>query len=308
MTPERWESDHWFGRYPYASNAPATEGAWRMPRGEALLRRFIQANPNQYVSQIVIDIDHADAELRAFALHQSGLVPNLFAYSTRPGHGQATFLLEAPVSTSEASHRKPVNLLARCQQGLTDGLSGDRQYSGPLARNPTHPLANTRWCHPTPYGLRDLARGLGELLPRRPTSTRAADALDSALGRNCWMFDQTRKWAYRAWTRYAARADWDTAVYAYAWGRNPELAGHPLGPLPDVELHSIAKSIAAFVWSSDLRAKGAEKFEEDYRAYKAEAGRKGGIASGKVMTPAKMEANRARRTKLDRTLALEVLR
>lgn len=54
-----------------------------MPRIDALLlRRFIQANPSQYVSQIVIDIDRADAELRAFALHESGLIPNMFA--TKP--------------------------------------------------------------------------------------------------------------------------------------------------------------------------------------------------------------------------------
>lgn len=301
MTPQRWETDHFFGQYPLASNNPRVEGSWRMPRIDALEKRFIQANPAEYVSQIVIDIDHPDAELRAFSLHHVGLVPNMFAYSTRPGHGQATFLMKAPVPTSDASRRKPINLLARCQQGLNDALSGDRHYSGPLARNPTHPMANTRWCHPTPYGLRDLARGLGGLLPRRPTSTRAADALDSSLGRNCWMFDQTRKWAYRAWTRYPTLPDWDQAVYAYSWGRNPELAGHPSGPLPTSELLSISKSVAAFVWSSDLRAKGVEEFESDYRAYKAEVGRKG----GKVVSPAKIEANRKRATKVDLDALME---
>lgn len=295
MTPERWETEHWFGRYPYASNDPAVEGSWRMPRNKALTKRFIQANPRQYVSQIVIDIDHIDAEVRAFALHEAGLVPNLFAYSTRPGHGQAVFLLEAPVSTGDASSRKPVNLLARCQQGLNAALSGDRHYSGPLARNPVHPLAATRWCHPTPYGLRDLARGLGELLPGRPASTRVDDALESSLGRNCWLFDQTRSWAYRAWTRYPKRADWDAAVYAYAWGRNPELVRHPHGPLPDSDLRSISKSVAAFVWASDLRAKGAEAFEAGYRARQAHLGSKG----GKVVSPAKIEANRRRATKVD---------
>lgn len=303
MTPERWETEHWFGRYPYASNDPVAEGSWRMPRNEALTKRFIQANPSRYVSQIVIDIDHADAEIRAFALHEAGLVPNLFAYSTRPGHGQATFLLEAPVPLSEASSLKPINLLARCQQGLNVALSGDRRYSGPLARNPIHPLAATRWCHPTPYGLRDLARGLGELLPGRPASTRVDDALESSLGRNCWMFDQTRRWAYRAWTRYPARSDWDAAVHAYAWGRNPELHRHPLGPLPDSELHSIAKSVAAFVWASDNRAKGVEEFEAGLSAIQAARGHKG----GKVVSPAKIEANRRRATKLDHeTIAKEL--
>lgn len=302
MTPERWETEHWYGRYPLASNDPRTEGSWRMPRNEALLRRFVQVNPREYVSQIVVDIDHADAELRAFALHDSGLTPNLFAYSAREGHGQAMFLLEAPVPTSDASHRKPINLLARCQQGLNDALSGDRHYSGPLARNPVHPLANTRWCHPAPYGLRDLARGLGGLLPRTPTTTRAADALDSALGRNCWMFDATRKWAGRAWTRYPNRDDWDAAVHAYVWGRNPELHGHSKGPLPESELRSIAKSVAAFVWNSDNRAKGVAQFEADFAIIQAKRGHKG----GKVMTEKRRAALVAsnKRRAIDRAAVL----
>ncbi|WP_229568917.1 replication initiation protein [Rhodococcus sp. RDE2] len=305
MTPERWESEHWFGRYPLASNDPRIEGAWRMPRNEALLRRFIQMNPREYVSQIVVDIDHPDAELRAFTLHEVGLVPNLFAYSTRPGHGQAVFLLEAPVPLSDASHRKPINLLARCQQGLTVALGGDRHYAGPLGRNPLHPLANTRWCSPRPYGLRDLARGLGELLPRRPQSTRVEDCIESALGRNCWMFDTTRRWAYRAWTRYPNRSDWDEAVYAYTWSRNPELHRHPLGPLPDSELRSIAKSVSAFVWNSELRKLGPEQFEANYRRWKAECGRKGGRKGGRVVSAAKIEANRTRATKIDIKALLE---
>lgn len=306
MTPERWETEHWFGRYPYASNDPRTEGSWRMPRSEALLRRFIQANPREYVSQVVIDIDHIDAEVRAFALHEAGLVPNLFAYSTRPGHGQAVFLLEAPVPLSEASNRKPINLLSRCQQGLTAALSGDQHYSGPLARNPVHPLANTRWCHPTPYGLRELARGLGALLPRRPASTRVDDALESSLGRNCWMFDTTRRWAYRAWTRYPHRSDWDAAVHAYTWGRNPELVRHPLGPLPDSELRSISRSIAAFVWDSDMRAKGIEQYNADFSVIQAKRGHKGGKVGGKVMTEkrrAALVASNKRRT-IDRAAVL----
>lgn len=309
MTAERWETEHWFGQYPLASNNPRTEGSWRMPRNEALLRRFIQANPREYVSQIVIDIDHADAELRAFALHQSGLIPNLFAYSTRPGHGQAVFLVETPVPLSDASRRKPINLLARCQKGLNAALSGDQHYSGPLARNPVHPLANTRWCHPTPYGLRDLARGLGELLPRYPASTRATDALDSALGRNCWMFDVSRRWSYRAWTRYPKRTDWDAAVYAYVWGRNPELHQHPLGPLPDSELRSISKSVSDFVWTSDMRAKGIEQYNADFSVIQAKRGHKGGKVGGKVMTDKRRDALVAsnKRRAIDRAAVLAEL-
>lgn len=305
MTPERWETEHWYGRYPLASNDPRIDGSFRMPRSDALLKRFIQANPREYVSQIVVDIDHADAELRAFSMHEVGLVPNMFAYSTRPGHGQATFLLRSPVSLSEASRRKPINLLARCQQGLTVALSGDPHYSGPLARNPTHPMANTRWCHPTPYELRDLARALGRDLPMPPTSRRVEASIDSALGRNCWMFDVTRQWAYRAWTRYPQRTDWDDAVLAYTWGRNPELVSHSKGPLPDSELRTISRSVASFVWNSEMRAKGVEQFDADFSKIQANRGHKG----GKTMTEKRREviAETNRRRKVDRAAVLAEL-
>jgi hypothetical protein len=295
LAPDIWEGRFWLPRGPLASNDPQYEGVFRHSRATARTMRFIEANPKVLVSQIIIDIDKPDALMRAYALKDRGIVPNLFAHSQRTGHGQAFFLIGDAVAISDAARLAPMNLLARCQGGLTHACSGDRHYSGPLARNPLHEDARTHWGRAEPYGLRELARGLGGFLPAR-AGQRAEQAVASALGRNCWLFQQTSRWGARAWTRYPRLNDWQEAVYAYAWARNAALVSHPNGPLAFPEVASVARSVAAYVWKSDNRRKGVEQFEADFKVIQANRGR---CNKGKPVSEKKRKANSARRRKFD---------
>ncbi|MCP6167258.1 primase C-terminal domain-containing protein, partial [Klebsiella pneumoniae] len=81
---------------------------------------------------------------------------------------------------------------------------------------------------------------------------------DYGLGRNCTLFDKTRKWAYRAirqgWPEYD---QWLQACYERASAYNLQFAA----PLDDNEVSSIAKSIAK--WTN---VKFNQESFEDYVA------------------------------------------
>jgi hypothetical protein len=238
-----------------ASNDPEYEGIFRHSREVARTMRFVEANPKALVSQIVIDIDKPDALLRAHALQGRGIVPNLFAHSRRPGRGHAVILLRDLVPKTDAANLGPIRLL-------------------PLTRNPLHVDARTIWGRAEPYGLRELAHGLSldGFLPAYAGET-VEDAIDAELGRNCWLFTVVRRWANRAWTRYPRYEDWLEAVHAYTWARNAALVLHPHGPLAHSEVASTARSVAAYVWKSDNRRKGAQRFEADFKEIQARRGR-----------------------------------
>lgn len=53
---------------------------------------------------------------------------------TRGGH--IVYALGAPVCLSNAGNRKPVNLLARVEAGLTRVLGGDPAFAGRITKNP----------------------------------------------------------------------------------------------------------------------------------------------------------------------------
>lgn len=53
---------------------------------------------------------------------------------TRSGH--IVYVLGAPVCLSNAAHRRPVNLLARIEAGLTKVLGGDPAFAGRITKTP----------------------------------------------------------------------------------------------------------------------------------------------------------------------------
>ena len=84
---------------------------------------------------------------------------------------------------------------------------------------------------------------------------------------------------------------WLTLILQRCHAINTEFAD----PLPFVEIRATAGSIGKWIWRNYT--------EEEYRARQAHRGSKG----GKVMTPAKIEANRKRATKFDEQAMLEAI-
>jgi hypothetical protein len=109
-------------------------------------------------------------------------------------------------------------------------------YSGLICKNPNHGYWKIAVWQPELYTLDWLADSL---------DLNAANdkeiVSDYGLGRNCTLFDKTRKWAYRAirqgWPEYE---QWLKACYERTQAYNLQFEA----PLDDSEVIGIAKSIA----------------------------------------------------------------
>jgi hypothetical protein len=293
-------SDHWLPRAPLAGDVKNLDPqVHRHTREVALTMPYVEANPLAVRSLIVTDHDGADADLIA-AL--AGLPePSYIALNARTRAGHIVYALAAPVCLTDAARRRPMNLLARIESGLTTVLGGDVAYGGRITKNPFHQDHLPLWGDSgAVFGLHELAAaldGLGALPDYSPRQT----LLNSTIGRNCALFDLTRRWAYRAWPRYPERAEWEEVTHAYAMDRNLSVVADEFtrGPLGDQEVTHLARSVARWVWRSDMRAKGLEQYEADFRLIQS--------ARGKKITEKRREANRQRRTVLNRALVGEML-
>jgi hypothetical protein len=112
----------------------------------------------------------------------------------------------------------------------------DTGYSGLLCKNPNHGHWKIAVWQPELYTLDWLA----DFLDLNAANNKEIVA-DYGLGRNCTLFDKTRKWAYRAirqgWPEYD---QWLQACYERASAYNLQFSS----PLDDNEVIGIAKSIA----------------------------------------------------------------
>ena len=100
------------------------------------------------------------------------------------------------------------------------------------------------------YGLRDLAKALGDIGALPESHRGAQTVLDSLVGRNVALFNLTRQWAYRARLRYTEYSEWSETVYAFASLKNASVIADEFsrGPMGEGEVLQVANSIARWVW------------------------------------------------------------
>lgn len=131
---------------------------------------------------------------------------------------------------------KPLRYAAAVENALRKKLEADAGYSGLICKNPNHGHWKIAVWQPSLYTLDWLADSL-DLSAANDKEIVA----DYGLGRNCTLFDKTRKWAYRAirqgWPEYE---QWLQACYERARVYNLQF---PV-PLDDKEVTGISKSIA----------------------------------------------------------------
>src|SRR5690606_8232113 len=290
-----WEQ-LWLPLWPLATD-DLLLGVYRMPRHDALERRYLEANPQALSNLLVVDVDHPDAALRTLSAAGNHPLPNAIVENPRNGHAHAVWALTEPFTRTESARRKPLAYAAAVTEGLRRAVDGDAAYSGLMTKNPTHPAWATHWIHPAPRSLAELEHELGRHMPPprwRQSKRRRENPV--GLGRNCALFESARTWAYRE-IRYHwdDPAGLDRAIRAEAAQINTAFSE----PLPDSEVRAIAASIHRWiVTKSHMWADGPAVYEATFVAMQSARGRK----SGKVMTPAKIEANRRRATKFDRDL------
>lgn len=249
MTFESTFTEHWLPQKPLCSNKK--NGAYkRQTRERALDHAYIETNPIAMQSLIVTDHDGADAD---FIADLAGLPqPSWVAMNPHTRSGHIAYALSSPVCLTNAGHRAPVNLLARVEQGLTDVLGGDVGYGGRITKNPKNPSHMSIWGDSEAlYGLRELAKALGDIGALPAPHRQAQTVLDSTVGRNVALFNLTRQWAYRARLRYTDYQEWAETVYAFASMKNVSVIADEFsrGAMTEGEVAQIAKSIAHWVWA-----------------------------------------------------------
>ena len=151
------------------------------------------------------------------------------------------------------------------QSAMVERLKADRCYAGLLTKNPLHAhWQNTVWAQ-YEYSLDELE----QYLDLRGHPKKGPEIY--GLGRNCELFDNTRKWAYKAIREFwkpEYKANWNNAVYEHVEALN----GQFITPLPLSEVKSIAKSIANWTFKHFTPCK--------FRESQAKKGAKGGKAGG----------------------------
>jgi len=157
-------------------------------------------------------------------------------------------------------------------------LGADTGYSGLICKNPNHSHWKIAVWQPELYTLDWLADSLD-----LSAANEKEIVADYGLGRNCILFDKTRKWAYRAirqgWPEYN---QWLQACYERASAYNLQFAA----PLDENEVRGIAKSIAK--WTG---TKFSKLSFDDYivRTHSSDIQSKRGIRSGVVRRKGSLE-------------------
>lgn len=235
----------WLPVWPLAAD-DYTAGIYRMARGPALERRYVEANPHAISNLLVVDVDHPDSALRALSAAGSHPMPTAVVENPSNGHAHVVWALAEPVTRTEYAHRKPIAYAAAVTEGLRRAVDGDKGYNGLLTKNPTHEGWSTHWIGPHLRSLDELAHGLGDFMPPhgwRRTKSRRDNPV--GLGRNCSLFETARHWAYREVRHHWGDPDGlGTAIHQKAATRNVELFPEPL---PASEVRAIAASITRWI-------------------------------------------------------------
>lgn len=262
----------WLPLWPLASDNLLT-GVYRQARGDAMRRRYIEANPQALSNLLVVDIDHEDAAMRTL-WHRQTWWPNAVVENPTNGHAHAVWALSEPITRTEYGRRKPLAYAAAITEGLRRSVDGDTGYSGLLTKNPAHDDWDALWCNGDRlYSLDELAGHLTEAGHMPPTSwKRTKRRNQTGLGRNCSIFETARTWAYREIRNHWYDSDGlHAAISAHVHELNAEFPE----PLLASEARAIAASIHRWITTqSRMWADGPAVYEATFSTIQAARGRK----------------------------------
>lgn len=225
-------------------------GVRLLPVNIALNHHYIQVNSQKVLKALVIDIDHDD--LMIF----DGKVapPNFVVSNKHKKGGHLIWMLEVPIHKEYIEYNKALIYFAKIQQAYTKKLKGDVNYVNMITKNPCKSDVWNVWNvnHYYAYQLAELADYVE--LPKKILKREALGE-----GRNCFLFDSIRKWAYREVLFYkengATFEDFRNVVLSRLEKNNIFENCLPLG---FNELKNIAQSISKFCWKNF----SVEKFSE----------------------------------------------
>lgn len=236
----------------------------------AILAKYIQFNQPHAMFWLGFDVDRIGAAIDWS--DRNAPAPTLTITNPENGHAHLLYALKTSVRTAPNGKMKPLKYAAAVENALRKKLGADTGYSGLICKNPNHCHWKIAVWQPELYTLDWLADSL-ELNAANDKEIVA----DYGLGRNCTLFDKTRKWAYRAirqgWPEYD---QWLQACYERAYAYNLQFSA----PLDENEVNGIAKSIAKWT-HGEFTAESFYEFVKSTHMSKiqSERGRKGGVIS-----------------------------
>lgn len=263
----------WLPERPLATDE-LIKGIYRMSRESALTRRYIEANPLALSNLLVVDIDHSDALLRAL-WDRKDTLPNCVVETRTNGHAHAVWALSEPITRTEFGSRKAVAYAASVAEGLRRSVDGDKSYSGLMTKNPLHTDWDAHWITDELRTLDELATWLdsiGVLPPKSWRRTRRKNPV--GLGRNCYIFETARTWAYREIRHHFGNPEGlACAISCHVHELNAGFAD----PLPVAEAEQIARSITRWIITkSRMWRDGAAVYEANFINIQSTRGKKSG--------------------------------
>lgn len=200
----------------------------------AILAKYIQFNQPHAQFWLCFDVDRPGAAIDWS--DRNAPAPTLTIMNKANGHAHLLYALKTAVRTAPDGKIKPLKYAAAVESALREKLGADVGYSGLICKNPNHDSWQIAVWQPELYTLDWLADSLDLNSANDKTIIP-----DYGLGRNCTLFDKTRKWSYRAirqgWPEYD---QWLQACYERASAYNLQFPS----PLEESEVMGIAKSIA----------------------------------------------------------------
>ena len=209
-------------------------------KDRAILAKYIQFNQPHAQFWLGFDVDRQGAALDWS--DRNAPAPTFTIMNPKNGHAHLLYGLETAIRTAPDGRLKPLKYAAAVENALRKKLDADIGYSGLICQNPNHSHWKISVWQPELYTLDWLADSL---------DLNAANdkeiVVDYGLGRNCTLFDKTRKWAYRAirqgWPEYE---QWLQACYERASAYNLQFSF----PLDDKEVKGIANSISKWTFAN----------------------------------------------------------
>lgn len=206
--------------------------------------RYIQHNGPTHLYWMAFDIDRPGAAIDWS--DRGAPPPNLTVKNQANGHAHALYGLATAVRTAPDGKIAPLRYAAAVENALCERLGADRSYAGLIVKNPLHRHWQVQEWNAEPYELGELADYL-DLSTKKPKII----VEDYGLGRNCTLFEELRKWAYRAqrqgWPGYR---QWFDACLTRAQMINLQFTS----PLPLSEIRATATSVAK--WTSKRMGEG----------------------------------------------------
>jgi Replicase family len=122
------------------------DGPRLLSRDDALKCAHLEFNTRGCLGWLVFDVDQPDS---FECWDRAGLPsPNFYAQNRSSGRGHLGYCLNRPVGLLGNSRRRPIELAADVQRGMTRRLGADPTYNNRLAKNPAHARWASSWHAP----------------------------------------------------------------------------------------------------------------------------------------------------------------